>query len=231
MGTDPRRNRRNGLPKIDFAFQKAKGITNTHTKTMDAILAQTHTSHNKSVAKSGYLELWLGPMFSGKTTRLIDAYKKHTFIGKHVVVINYTADKRYHETMLSTHDKVMIPCVQTESLSEFGVTEAMAEADVVLINEGQFFADLYDIVANLVDIQKKTVFIAALDGDFRRNKFGRVLDLIPLCDRVTKLVALCSRCRDGTEAVFSKRISKESEQVVIGADNYMPLCRGCYLRA
>ena len=176
------------------------------------------------------LELWIGPMFSGKTTQLIQAYKKYTFIGKNVCVINYTADTRYHDTMLSSHDKIMIPCIQTMSLSDFGIVETMLEADVILINEGQFFNDLYNIVLNLVDKHKKIVGICALDGDFLRQRFGRVLDLIPHCDKITKLRALCSICRDGKEAIFSHRITHESEQVVIGSDNYMPLCRECYMK-
>lgn len=178
----------------------------------------------------GYLELWIGPMFSGKTTQLIQAYKKYTFIGKKVCVINHTEDTRYHNTMLSSHDKIMIPCIQTATLSDAGVTECLMDSDVILINEGQFFEDLYKIVLQLVDVHKKIVGICALDGDFKRERFGRVLDLIPYCDKVTKLRALCSLCRDGKPAIFSHRITDESEQIVIGSDNYMPLCRGCYIK-
>ena len=178
---------------------------------------------------SGYLELWLGPMFSGKTTQLIQIYKKFTYIGKRVVVINYAADTRYHETLLSTHDQVMIPCKQAMTLSE--AKEAMTAADVILINEGQFFPDLYDTVLEYVERHNKMVFICALDGDFQRNRFGRVLDLIPFCDRVSKLHALCSQCRDGSPALFSHRITCEEGQVVIGSDNYVPLCRSCYVRS
>lgn len=176
---------------------------------------------------SGYLELWLGPMFSGKTTQLIQTYKKYAYIGKQVVVVNYAEDRRYHETMLSTHDKIMIPCIQSRTLSE--VEDRLLLADVIIINEGQFFSDLYEIVLRLVDEQHKSIYICGLDGDFQRKPFGRILDLIPYCDKFTKLNALCALCKNGTPAIFSKRISSESEQVVIGSDNYMPLCRSCYL--
>lgn len=54
----------------------------------------------------GYLELILGPMFSGKTTRLIQDYKAYKFIEKRVVVINYSLDTRYSETSLSSHDRI-----------------------------------------------------------------------------------------------------------------------------
>jgi len=179
--------------------------------------------------EGGYLEMWLGPMFSGKTTQLIQVYKKYSYIGKRVIVINYAEDKRYHDTMLSTHDRTMIPCIQSMRLEN--VNDQLLEADVILINEGQFFADLYDVVLHLVDVCKKRVYICALDGDFQRNRFGRVLDLIPYCDKVTKLHALCSQCKNGNPALFSHRITTEESQIVIGSDNYVPLCRSCYLAA
>ncbi len=175
---------------------------------------------------AGYLELWIGPMFSGKTTQLIQTYKQYHYIGKNMCVVNYHLDQRYHDTMLSTHDKMMIPCLQTSLLKN--IKHDALQSDVILINEGQFFADLFNEVIDLVEVHKKKVYICALDGDFKREKFGSVLDLIPYCDKVTKLNALCSSCKNGTKALFSHRLTQEEDQVVIGSDNYMPLCRRCY---
>jgi thymidine kinase len=173
----------------------------------------------------GYLELILGPMFSGKTTRLIQHYKAYKYIGKKIVVINYSLDTRYSETALSSHDRVEIPCIFTNALSDESL---WIDADVILINEGQFFADLVPNVVKMVDMYKKQVHICGLDGDFRRERFGSILDLIPYSDKVDKLSAFCGQCRDGTLAIFSHRVTTESAQVVIGSDNYMPLCRKCY---
>ena len=175
---------------------------------------------------SGYLELILGPMFSGKTTRLIQHYKAYKFIGKKIVVINYSLDTRYSETMLSSHDRIEIPCIFTSTLSEKSM---WIDADVILINEGQFFGNLLETVVEMVDVYKKQVHICGLDGDFRRQRFGTLLDLVPYSDKVEKLNAFCGMCKNGNFAVFSHRVSSESAQVVIGSDNYMPLCRACYL--
>ena len=67
---------------------------------------------------TGSLKLFLGPMYSGKTSKLLEIYKQCTFCNIPVIVINHKSDTRYHESMLSTHDKVMIPCIQTNSLGE-----------------------------------------------------------------------------------------------------------------
>jgi thymidine kinase len=185
--------------------------------------------------KGGYLGLILGPMFSGKTTRLIQIYKTHTYIKKRVCVINYAADTRYSDTKLSTHDKIMIPCHFTNDLydqwtnPEAPYYHELHAANTILINEGQFFGRLKDVVLDMVDNSHKEVHICGLDGDFKRQPFGDILQLIPYCNALEKLSALCADCCDGTPAIFSHRISAEVEQQVIGYANYSPLCRECYL--
>jgi thymidine kinase len=174
---------------------------------------------------NGSLEIILGPMFSGKTTRLIELYQKFMTNSINVVAINYSLDTRYHDTMLSTHDKQLIPCIQCTDLSEIIGTSVVDNNSVILINEGQFFHDIYDVTLLLVEKYNKNVIICGLDGDFKRIKFGKLLDLLPFCDKVTKLHAICD-C--GYPAIFSHRVTNETEQVIIGSSNYKPLCRTCY---
>jgi len=181
---------------------------------------------------SGYLEIIIGPMFSGKTSALLDVYKKCKFCNISVSIINHSLDKRYHETMLSSHDQIMAPCLQAMELNELWLTEdretnVLRNSDVILINEGQFFSDLYEVVVDMLT-HKKKVYISGLDGDFERKKFGTILDLIPLCDKVTKLTSLCSKCKNGTHGIFSMRLTTEKTQTVVGSENYIPVCRNCY---
>jgi len=178
---------------------------------------------------SGYLELIVGPMFSGKTSRLVEEYRKCLFCNIAVAVINHSADTRYSETQLSTHDMVKIPCRMAPRLREVWSEEGVRSADVVLINEGQFFDDLAEVVVEMVNAGKQ-VYVCGLDGDFQRKRFGQMLDLIPFCDKITKLTSLCSLCKNGTKGIFSLRLTRETEQMVVGAENYMPVCRVCYDR-
>ena len=184
-------------------------------------------------SKTGYLELILGPMWSGKTSTLLNYYRQFSFCKLKVCVVNFKADDRYSETMLSTHDKQMIPCIMGFSMEEIMQVEEKAkqinECDVILINEGQFFHDIVEFTTQMVEDHHKKVFICGLDGDFKREKIGKLLDLVPLCEKVTKLRALCGKCKDGTPAPFSFRNTSSTEQVLIGADDiYVPLCRKCY---
>jgi thymidine kinase len=181
---------------------------------------------NTHQQQNGYLEIILGPMFSSKTSRLIEVYKQCIFCNIPVTVFNHILDRRYHTTLLSNHDNVMVPCVQLGELKDQWLNEGK-NSDVILINEGQFFPDLVDAVKQMLDLKKK-IFVCGLDGDFERKKFGQILDLIPLCDEVSKQHSLCSLCKDGSAAIFSMRLTEEKQQTLVGSSNYIPVCRSCY---
>lgn len=201
---------------------------------------------NKNNTMMSYLELIIGPMYASKSTRLVEVYKQCQFCNISVAVINHVIDNRYDEELLSTHDKVKIPCIKTKVLKDVWLTEELdleddiienipriqdklkiSRSDVILINEGQFFEDLYDVVIDMLKCGKK-VYVCGLDGDFERKKFGQILDLIPLCDKIDKLTSLCTLCKNGTRGIFSMRLTQETEQTVVGSDNYIPVCRKCY---
>lgn len=181
---------------------------------------------------SGYLEVIIGPMFSSKTSKLVEIYKQCKFCNISVAVINHSIDNRYDEMLLSTHDKIKIPCVKTETLKDIWTNDKNGEdiknANVILINEGQFFPDLYEVVVDMLE-NGKQIYVCGLDGDFERKKFGQILDIIPLCDKVTKQTSLCSLCKDGTPGIFSLRLTNEKEQTIVGSENYIPVCRTCYI--
>lgn len=184
----------------------------------------------------GYLEVILGPMFSGKTSKLVEVFKQYSFCNIEVLVVNHSDDIRYSANTMNTHDQISLKCIQTktirkiidENIDKFTEKKPLA----VLINEGQFFDDLYSCVYEMVEQHKAHVYVAGLDGDFKREKFGQMLDLIPICNKVYKLHSLCVSCKDGTKAIFSHRKSESIEQKIIGTNElYIPLCRQCYYNA
>uniref|UniRef100_A0A6C0KFF5 thymidine kinase n=1 Tax=viral metagenome TaxID=1070528 RepID=A0A6C0KFF5_9ZZZZ len=180
----------------------------------------------KQYQQTGNLQVIIGPMFSGKSTYLIKQYNNYKNNGFKCCVVNYIDDNRYDESMLSTHDKMMIPCIKLRELNPILNHDCIDNHDIFFIDEGQFFHDLYDVVFKLTDIYNKIVYVSGLTGDFKREKFGKILDLIPICDNVIKLCAKCNQCQK--DAHFSYRLSNEDNQKIIGFSNYIPLCRLCY---
>lgn len=179
---------------------------------------------------NGYLQILIGPMYAGKTTNLINQYKLFLKQNKKTIILTHSIDIRYSVENLSSHDKDMIKCLKYDSISDFinNNIENIKHSECILIDEAQFFPDLMNILS-IVEEYKKIVFVYGLDGDFKRNKFGNILDLIPYCDTITKLHAKCNVCNDC--ALFSHRKLKNDDQVLVGSnDAYESLCRNCYLK-
>ena len=183
--------------------------------------------------KCGRIDIIIGSMFSGKSTELIRSINRYKVLGKKIVCINHILDKRYQENSISTHSNMNIDCISLKKLNDVFNDEKKArdyhECEILVIEEAQFFEDLYEFVLNAADKENKIVLVAGLDGDSNRDKFGDILKLIPKCDSVKKLHALCVKCKDGTPASFTKRLVKNDSQIYIGVSEFIPVCRYHYL--
>ena len=186
---------------------------------------------DSTIKYNGSIHLILGCMFSGKTTELMNTMKRFKSIGKNVMVINYKLDDRYGNDIVSSHDSIGVNAYMLEKLSDIYTNEEINDkyknSDYIFINEGQFFEDLYEFCNKSANEENKHLYICGLDGDYKQEKFGSLLDLIPISDTYKKLYALCKIC--GLPASFSKRIVENKEQIVIGNnDTYIPVCRKHY---
>ena len=163
------------------------------------------------------LSITIGPMFSGKTTSLVNHYKNNK---NNKLVIDYDIDN--DNIYLETHDNIKIPCVKVKKLLNIEVSILV---DTVYINEAQFFEDLYLFVKQML-FNKKDIYIYGLDGDYKQEKIGEILDCVPLADKVFKLTAMCMECMDGTHGPFTKRIvNSDKIELVGGKEMYMAVCR------
>ena len=173
------------------------------------------------------LELVIGPMFSGKSTKLIRKIHLAKSINKKVLVIKPLIETRYGENKLSSHSLQYELCQSSSTLQTF--SNDIMEYDVIVIDEGQFFPDLKQYVLLWVDKYGKDVIVGGLDGDSEKKPFGQILDLIPYSDKCKKLSALCKDCNDGTLAIFTRRNIKYEEQVKVGgSESYSAVCRKHY---
>jgi len=166
------------------------------------------------------LNLIIGPMFSGKTTELLRIAKRLQSINLKVLLLNYFEDTRYSSSEMSTHVKYGLPCTFVKDLGTINYDNY----DIICINEAQFFENLVIFCKGALE-KNKTIYVCGLDGDYKQKRFGEILDLIPLSDSITKLHAFCTICKDGTHAHFTKRITNNNEQKLIGSNEYIPVCR------
>ena len=166
------------------------------------------------------LEVIIGSMYSGKSTELMRKVNRWTSIGMRCLVINHTNDKR---TGLQTHDGHRITAVKTNEL----LLEGIGPYDAVAIDEAQFFTNL-KVAVQLMVQHNKHVVVAGLNGNFKRQKFGEILDLIPYADNVMFKRALCQICaHPHRDASFTKRLTDETDIVSVDS-TYIAVCRYCY---
>ena len=177
------------------------------------------------------IEIILGCMYSGKSTELLRLTKRYQAIGKNILLINHTNDIRTGNSVKTHRNETENALKITNLMDMFSISNqktAIIKADVIGIDEAQFFGDLYEFVLAIEQFGK-TIIISGLDGDSDRKPFGQILQCIPLCDRVVKLTAMDMVDKDGTPAIFTKRIVKKECQVLVGAtESYMAVSRKNY---
>ena len=171
----------------------------------------------------GYLELILGPMFSGKSSRLIQIVRKYKTLNQRILIVKPIIDNRYSKkSEIITHDKITEPCMSCSNLEV--IADLINNYDVILIEEGQFFADLYTYVIEWC--KTKQIYIAGLNGDANKQLFGEIHKLIPHADEIIFMKALCKICNDGTPAIFTKKIISNDNVIQVGgAELYSAVCR------
>jgi len=175
--------------------------------------------------RSGWIEVICGSMFSGKTEELIRRVKRARFANQKVLIFKPKKDIRYGTDVVVSHDDNSFESIPVESSLE--ILDNISDANVIGIDEAQFFdADLPAVCQKLA-IRGSRIIIAGLDMDFRGVPFGPMPSLLAVAEYITKVHAICPHC--GNLATHSYRLSSETETVVLGEkDKYEPRCRVCY---
>lgn len=182
---------------------------------------------NISGDRRGWIEVICGSMFSGKTEELIRRMKRAEIAHLKTEIFKPAIDNRYHEQNVVSHDASTL---QSQPVQHSQNILLLAQnADVVGIDEAQFFDDGIVAVCEQLATNGIRVIVAGLDMDYTGKPFGPVPDLLAVADFITKLHAICVHC--GNIASISYRKTKQSGQVVLGElDIYEPRCRSCFAK-
>ena len=157
----------------------------------------------------GRIEVVCGSMFSGKTEELIRRLKRAKFARQRVEIYKPAIDTRYSEEEVVSHDSNSI--LSTPVDAPASILLLSADADVVGIDEAQFFDQSIVDVCNELAERGKRVIVAGLDMDFLGKPFGPMPALMAVAEEVTKVHAICVRC--GSLAHVSHRIVSGDKQV------------------
>lgn len=174
--------------------------------------------------RRGWIEVICGSMFSGKTEELIRRLKRVKIANLKAEIFKPAIDVRYDEVKIVSHDTNFIQSTPVDSSQN--ILLLAQDADVVGIDEAQFFDAEITNVCEQLALRGKRVIVAGLDMDYTGKPFGQMPNLLAIADYITKLHAICVRC--GNIANISFRKTSESGQVLLGEkDVYEPRCRLC----
>ncbi|VVB76916.1 Thymidine kinase [uncultured archaeon] len=187
--------------------------------------------------KSGSIIAITGPMFSGKTSRLIEFLEREARSGKKIILFKPDIDKRYDEKMVVTHKgiKLQAAVIGTSRAGIAQIEKDSAGFDVVGIDEvelwgeGEFMAKALDRLA----FAGKIVYVSMLNRDHTGAPFKGTVEPLARADAIHSLTSICCKC--GGEATFSQRVREGKEVfgdliMVGGNDSYEPRCRACFVR-
>lgn len=178
--------------------------------------------------RTGWIEVIVGSMFSGKTEELIRRLKRAKIARQRVEIFKPVVDTRYSEEQVVSHDSNSIHSTPVSNSSN--ILLLASDVDVVGIDEAQFFDNGLVDVCNTLASNGVRVLVAGLDMDFRGKPFGPIPAILATAEYVTKVHAICMSC--GDLAQFSHRKSQAENLVLLGEkDIYEPLCRKCFTEA
>lgn len=174
----------------------------------------------------GWIEVIVGPMFSGKSEELIRRLRRAEIARQRVQIFKPLIDNRYAEKEIVSHSGLGIPSDLVRTAAEV-LERVEPRTEVVGIDEAQFLGEgLVEVATKLADMGKR-VMIAGLDTDFLGRPFEPMPRLLAVAEEITKLLAICVRC--GNPAVNTQRLVASEELIVVGASGkYEARCRRCF---
>jgi thymidine kinase len=174
----------------------------------------------------GWIEVVVGPMFSGKSEELIRRLRRAEIARQRVQIFKPAIDERYAANEIISHSGLGIPSDNVTKAAEI-MDKVQPRTEVIGIDEAQFLGDeVVDVCSKLANLGKR-VIVTGLDTDFRGRPFEPMPRLLAIAEEITKLLAICVRC--GNPAVHTQRLVESEELVVVGASGmYEARCRRCF---
>ena len=172
------------------------------------------------------LVVYTGPMWSGKSARLISAVERHRLRKTAVVCFKPAIDGRYSETAIVTHSGFSIPAFSVSSGKDIIERVKRFSPDVVAIDEAFMIDGCADAVREIFK-SKISVYISSIELSANMQTFPEMEKILSIATRIEKCAAVCVRC--GEDAHLTHRIVPSLEEISVGgADTYEPLCWNCH---
>lgn len=193
-----------------------------------------HKTQDKPLGKTrGKLTVIAGPMFAGKTTKLLTLFSVLSNLGQSILVFKAEAKSNGGMGHTRSHDERPLPVIyigmdQPEKILQYVGGDGIQK---VIIDAVHFFPkDRFIAVTRKLVTQGIDVYVNGLIYNYRREEYGPTKTLMGLADECIEQYSICVKC--GGKAAHTERIAGGTE-ISIGTTGhekaqYIAVCSSCH---
>ncbi|MGN1299565.1 MAG: thymidine kinase [Candidatus Scatovivens sp.] len=170
----------------------------------------------------GDINVFVGPMKSGKSQRMSNELHRQEIAGKDILIFKPQLDNRAGDNFISSRNGEKINAININTIEEI----ENYNSDVYFIDEFQFLKGDVSSIEKLAQ-QGKKFYISGLNLTSEKKTFGKIGDLMCIADNVELLTSVCEICKCDN-AIFSYYKGNKKTDIKVGDLEYIPVCRKCY---
>jgi thymidine kinase len=184
--------------------------------------------------------LYTGGMFCSKTRTLLERAEVSALRERKYAIFYPQSCGNGEENSVYSRAGIRKEAVPVQEILD--VYQFASNLDDIFIDEIQFIGITNDEVEDFVrfikycERNKKNLYLSGLDLDYRGEPFLITKEIMPYCDKIFKLSAVCMCCHN-ENAKYSLRLKDGSpcsfnEETLIERHNseykYIPVCADCF---
>ncbi len=161
-----------------------------------------------SYIKPSVLEVYCGPMKSGKSKKIFDRFDKLKFVKDcEILFVKPTNDTRDNNlTSRNSNENIKVELIDFDKPEKIFKLIKDKNIDVIFIDEIQLFSKkIKNVLDNLLR-NNLHIIVSGLDLDFRGEPFGCVPEILSIANKIYKLKAVCEFENCNHPATRSQRL-------------------------
>lgn len=167
--------------------------------------------------------MFVGPMFGGKTTKLLSAIDRYKYQGRKILAFKPNVDERYSKEEIVTHWKTRLPAKRIKH--GIDIVKHISDGDKFVIAVDESFM-IPGIAETLIELFKSghTVVVSSLQLSSDFTPYKEMQAMMPFATKVEVCPAVCSIC--GSDAYYTEKIGGRSDHAIEvgGSEMYKPTC-------
>ncbi len=167
------------------------------------------------------LKLYVGPMFSGKSTKLLQQVERYKYAQKKVICFKPSMDTRYtQEGLIVTHSGINVPCVLVNTgkdIVEYFNNNELPQA--IAVDEAFMIDNISDACLDLFYNKRIDVLVSTLDMSSSLTAFDEVCTLMGHATHIKKCKAVCTVCGEDASYTMRKNEYADTDLIQVGGED------------